>query len=116
MADALIHDAVADLAGLHECLDGAQAADLIDGIDVVIVAVEVGLLGVHILPQSSPQIARLQVVGGQGVSGHQPVDKAVPHQGGKGGQESASKEQAGPMTHRIFPCSRSWRSRSYRPS
>jgi len=66
-------------------MPGAQAADLIDGIDVVIVAVEVGLLGVHILPQSSPQIARLQVVGGQGVSGHQPVDKAVPHQGGKGG-------------------------------
>ena len=85
LADALIHDAVSDLTGLHEGLDGAQAANLIDGVDVVIVPIEVGLLCIHVLPQSGSQIARLQVVGGQSVSGHQPVDKPGPNQGGEGG-------------------------------
>ena len=59
--------------------------NLIDGIDVVIVPIEVGLLCIHVLPQSGSQIARLQVVGGQSVSGHQPVDKPGPNQGGEGG-------------------------------
>ena len=47
-------------------------------------AVVVGLLGVDILAQSGAQIAGLQVVGGQGVARHQAVDKAAPHQSGKG--------------------------------
>ena len=85
VADALIHDAVGHRAGLHEGGDGAQPPHRVDGVNVVIVAVEVGLLGVDVLAQGGAQIAGLQVVGGQGVARHQAVDIAAPHQGGKGG-------------------------------
>ena len=83
--DALTEDTILHRAGLHEGRDGAHGPDGVDGVDVVVVTVGHAALGVDVLPQGSTQIARLQIVGGQGVARQKPVHKALPHQGGKGG-------------------------------
>ena len=54
--------------------------DLVDGVQVVVVAVGHGLLGVDVLAQGGVQQGALQIVGGQGVAGQEAVGVAVLHQ------------------------------------
>ena len=63
----------------------------IDHVQVVVVAVGLGPLGIDILAQGRVKQGALQIVGGQGVACHQAVDIAVFHHGLHGGPGVAVK-------------------------
>ena len=81
---AAVNDAVVDVLRLDELRHAAVSAHAVDGIQMVIVAVEMVLLGVDILPQRRAQVRALQIVGRQRVARQQPVDVAPRDQFGEG--------------------------------
>ena len=79
-----MNDAVVDVLGLQKGGDGAVEPNPVDGVQVVVVAQGLALLGVDVLAQSGGEIGGLQVVGGQGVARQHRMDISAPDQPGKG--------------------------------
>ena len=50
---------------------------------MIIMPIGDGPLGIYVLPQGGTPVARLQVVGGQGVTRQDAIHKALPHQSGE---------------------------------
>ena len=70
---AAVHDPIVDVVILDELRDGAAPSYPVDHIQVVVVPVRLGSLGVDILSQGSVEHGPFQVVGGKCVPRHEPV-------------------------------------------
>ena len=70
-------DAVVQPLGLHKSGDAAALPHPVEGVQMVIVSVEQGGLGVDVGPQGGVEIGSLQVVGSQGVARQDGLDIAV---------------------------------------
>ena len=78
--DDAVHDAVVDVVVFDEAGNGAAAAHLVDHVQMVVMAVGLGFLGVDVLAQRGVEQRTLQIVGRQRVSGQQPLRVARVHQ------------------------------------
>ena len=72
-----VDDAVVDVIVLDELRDRAAAAHLVDDVQMVIVAVGLGLLRIDILTERGVQQRAFQIVRGKGIAGHEAVCVAV---------------------------------------
>ena len=72
-----VYDTVVNVIILYELWNGSASSDLVDYVQMVVMAIGLGYLGIDILPQGSVQQRPLQVMGCQGIACHQPMGVTV---------------------------------------